>query len=180
MWHAQVWGKEEGKVLLLHPGPLQWGTQHLLGLPLAPVRGQLWVNLVFGPYLVDPNGVFWPHDPPSAAPPTDVVIWRKESDSMYDASKKDFCKYISFHCCTGFVHQVRFAFLIGWTLILGRGSIVHPSRRSHPIPNFVYLHFRNHFGPVFIPIPILIGYFQQSSIKCGVSSQRNLCHCIGS
>ena len=108
----------------MHTRPLQWGTQQLLGLHMVPI----WVNLVLEPYPVDLIWVFWPHDPFSAAPPTDVVIWRKESDSMYDTRvQKGFLQiHISFHCCTGFVHQVRFAFLIGWTLILEPGSIVHP------------------------------------------------------
>ena len=129
VWHAQVWFKEEGEVLLLHPRPLQRGTQQLFGLQMAPIWGQLRVNLVLGPYPVDLIGVFWPLDPPSVDPSADVVIWRKESDpTMYDdASRKDFWKYNSFHCCTGFVHQVRFAFLI-----LGPGSIVHPQQEEEP------------------------------------------------
>ena len=134
MWHTQVRSKEERKVLLLHPRPLQWGTHHLLGLPLDPLRVQLSVNLVLGPYPGHICGAFRPHDPPCLDPSTDVVIWSNESDPMYDkaASRKDFCKYISFHCCTGFVHQVRFAFLIGSTLILGPGSIVHPQQEEPP------------------------------------------------
>ena len=57
------------------------------------------------------------------------TLWSEEKKVILCTTRvqKGFLQiHISFHCCTGFVHQVRFAFLIGWTLILEPGSIVHP------------------------------------------------------